>query len=170
MTEALSPELDRRLAELREAFDRSFGEPPKAPDPAAMALVLATVGSGCVALPIAELAGVARIEARLDLPGGRPGLLGVAGIRGRLVAVFGLADLLGLGSTSNAHWLALVRGQDQLAFGVDEIAGLIQATPAAVMIPEELPGPFLARVLIGADGTATPILDVKAAVAALAGG
>ena len=90
---------DRRLAELRESFDRGFALPPADASRAGDAFLIVRAGDGAVR----DLAGRASWAWRVDrkivpLPLQVPGLLGLAGLRGQLTPVFSLASLLGGGT------------------------------------------------------------------------
>lgn len=88
-----------RIAEVRRAFDASFAAPEASYDEDEHRNVLAVrAGDGSFAVRLEALAGVEACRKIVHLPGALPGMLGVAGIRGRLLAVYHLGALLGQAS------------------------------------------------------------------------
>jgi purine-binding chemotaxis protein CheW len=87
-----------RLDELRTAFDESFAVPARSQDLDQEDMLAIAVGSHRYAVRVSELAGVNAVRKIVPLPNAPMGLLGVVGIRGRLVAAYRLGDLLGAGS------------------------------------------------------------------------
>lgn len=87
--------LNRRLEELRRAFDDSFALPALPQDVDQEDMLGIRVGSLHFAVRVNDLAGVHACRKIVALPESVDGLLGVVGLRGRLVAVYDLAELLG---------------------------------------------------------------------------
>jgi purine-binding chemotaxis protein CheW len=99
--------LERRIAALRDAFDRSFAE-ARAPDPAAGEDLLAiAIGTEPYALRLSEIAGLFPARKITRLPGGPPALLGIAGFRRTILPVYDLAALLGHPREATVRWLAM---------------------------------------------------------------
>jgi chemotaxis signal transduction protein len=119
-----SDELTRRLADLRAAFDRSFTTPARTEDGETEAVLSIAAGTGHFALRIAELAHVEPRRKIVPLPNGPRGLIGVAGIRGRVVPVYGLADLLDCRDGREDQWVALAgRDEELIAFSFTALEG-----------------------------------------------
>ncbi|WP_437878546.1 chemotaxis protein CheW [Sorangium sp. So ce513] len=121
-----------RLAALRDAFDASFAAPalPCADEPARALAIRA--GDRRLLARIDELAAVEPCRRIVPLAGGPPGLLGLAGLRGRLVAVYDLAALVGgrprAGVADAAagpapRWLLVCAESPDVALAIDEIEG-----------------------------------------------
>jgi chemotaxis signal transduction protein len=87
--------LDRRLEALRQAFDDSFALPALPQEVDQEDMLGIRMGSLHFAVRVSELAGVHAVRKIVALPEAVDGLLGVVGLRGRLVAVYDLSDLLG---------------------------------------------------------------------------
>jgi chemotaxis signal transduction protein len=87
--------LNRRLEELRRAFDDSFALPALPQEVDQEDMLGIRVGSLQFAVRVNDLAGVHACRKIVALPESVEGLLGVVGLRGRLVAVYDLAELLG---------------------------------------------------------------------------
>ena len=158
-------DLAAQLGALREAFDASFAASlPGAPPPEEHLLAV-RAGGAHLAVRVEDLAGVQQARQVTPLPGGAPGLLGLAGIRGRLLAVHDLGLLLGaLGALRarevgrQARWLLLPREDQSLALGVDALEGYL-------VRPVEAPGAARAADVIEHAGLLRGVLDVGAMVA-----
>ncbi len=85
--------------------------------------LLVRVGEHECALPLARVRRVVRTLAVQPLPGAAPALLGVAGLRGRLVPVWSLRILLGYPPGEAPRWLARTTGEPALAVAFDELVG-----------------------------------------------
>ncbi|WP_437737635.1 chemotaxis protein CheW [Sorangium sp. So ce1335] len=132
-----------RLAALRDVFDASFAAParPCAEEPARALAIRA--GDRRLVARIDELAAVEPCRRLVPLAGGPPDLLGLAGLRGRLVAVYDLAALVGgrprAGVADAAagpapRWLLVCAGSPEIALAIDEVEGhasLPRASPGA---------------------------------------
>lgn len=120
------------LDRLRRDFDQSFAVPPRHHAEDGDEFIAVRVGGAPHALAIPDLARLERAGRVVPLPAGRPGLLGIAGVRGRLVPVFALAPLLGLPDRKTEHpWLAMVDRDDPIAFAFDSVEGYLKATREA---------------------------------------
>ncbi|MGE0449549.1 MAG: chemotaxis protein CheW [Vicinamibacterales bacterium] len=135
---SLESRWDRRLDDLRSAFDRSFGEPFEAPSaaPAERVLLLVVAGAN-YAVRLTECAGVTRAPAVHRLPSTEPAFAGVAVVKGTLVPVYRLATLLRVdpldapapaarvrdASAMEGQWLLMTRGSDRIGLLVDGIDG-----------------------------------------------
>jgi chemotaxis signal transduction protein len=61
------------------------------------------------------------------LPSRKPELLGVAGVRGALVSVYGLSSILGYSTRSIAmKWLAMCGHAQSVALAFDELEGFLR--------------------------------------------
>ncbi|WP_437682437.1 chemotaxis protein CheW [Sorangium sp. So ce131] len=176
--------LARRLAELQQAFDASFARSAEAcPEEAARALAIRAGGRRLV-VRIEELAAVEPYRRTAPLAGGPPGLLGLAGLRGRLVAVYDLAALLGgrprggadvaggaggggEGSRPAPRWLLVCARSPDLALAVDEIERHVGFSSADVRpLSGGDPGGHVGEA-VEIDGAPLGILRVPSVVAAV---
>jgi chemotaxis signal transduction protein len=101
------PDLAERLESLREEFDRSFAcRAPGAPG-ARTRFIAIRVGKQTLALRLEQVASVGLTPKLTYLPGSVPGFVGLAAVRGRLVAVYSLASLLSVAPDGEAErWIA----------------------------------------------------------------
>jgi purine-binding chemotaxis protein CheW len=122
-----------RLNALRAAFDAQFAEAPAAEAEPGEALVGIRVGGEHAAFRLSDLAGLQPTPRLMWVPGGPPAWRGLAGIRGKLVPVYDLAALLGLGSGAEAaSWLALGRHEPACAFAFQAVEGLLRIPRHAI--------------------------------------
>jgi chemotaxis signal transduction protein len=122
-------EFARKLAEVREGFDQAFAAPPSRAQDALIGLLAIRVAGSSCAIRVEELVDVQAKCKVVPLPGGHPDMLGIAGMRGRLVPVYGLASLLGLGTNATFAWLAICKSKLSLGLTFDELEGYLQASP-----------------------------------------
>lgn len=100
---------------LRRAFDERFAEPVAPHVADTERLLLADLGGARVALRLREIAGLAAAPTLVRLPGGSPGFVGLAGIRGRVLPVFSLAALLGVTAPPPARGSIVMVGDGERA-------------------------------------------------------
>jgi chemotaxis signal transduction protein len=132
MGRAVTRELAQRAAGLREAFDRSFAAPAR-PEPRPLLGLLAIRSGGqAYALRVSEVAGVHTQRPVTPLPGGHPGLLGLAGLRGVLVAVYDLGAVLGGSAAISPRWLVVAAGAGDVAFAIDALDSHVRVDPDAL--------------------------------------
>ena len=125
---SVETEFLRKLAELRQGFDRSFAAPPSSAEDAPVGFLAIRVSGAAFAIRVEELVDVHPKCKVVPLPGGHKDMLGIAGIRGHLVSVYSLGSLLGLGKSANFAWLATCKSDLSLALTFDELDGYVQAS------------------------------------------
>ncbi len=127
--QALSPdELARRFAARADVLARR-GE-AEAQDAKARHIVVQAGGERC-ALPLADAAGVVKIETLARLPGTPDELVGAIAERGRIWPVLELARLLGLkpDTVGPRFALLLARAGRRAALGVAALDGILDDVP-----------------------------------------
>lgn len=151
--------MEALLAELRETFDAGFAEPRPPARPPARRLLAVRAGGVPLAAPLEDLAGVHAAQRIIPLPDCAPGLLGLAGIRGRVVAVHDLAAAVGAGALTGApRWLLVTGGAEPLALAVEAVEGHLSLPRGEGEA---------AQVVIEHAGARWSVLDVRAIVAAI---
>ena len=134
------PAMDERAAELREAFDRSFSLPLLEQAEAKERFLILGAGGDRYAVRLDGLAGVEKCRKIAPLPLRAPGLLGLAGFRGQLTAVFRLASLLDIAAGDESPaWLAFCKGATPLALAFDRFEGAVDV-PSQVVHATETKG------------------------------
>ena len=100
-----------RTQQIRLEFDESFRLPPAHLQEQASNRLLFQLGQRSLSLPLEQVSEVLRSRTITPLPGSPPELLGLLGLRGTLVPVYRLVDLIGLGAGSESAgplWILIV--------------------------------------------------------------
>jgi purine-binding chemotaxis protein CheW len=165
----LSPSLSSRLIELREQFDRSFARPLRSGDAATQNLLIIDSAGTRLAVRLSEVAGLHAFPKLTPLPSTRPALLGLVGVRGRLLCVYRLATLLELEHPARLpRWLLVCKADDQLALAIDSIDAYVHV-PQSGLSPASSPATVLERFCpeILTLGAARPVLSLAALTSAI---
>jgi chemotaxis signal transduction protein len=167
---AVDPELARRLVELRASFDNAFALPSETTAAASIGLLAIGVGTAGYAIRMTELSDVQVARKVVPLPGARPEMLGLAGIRGRLVPVYSLAALLGQAVTQAWTWLAICGTEQPIGLTFDKLDGYVQAAPADLLPAAGGEGSRShVRELLRKDGAVAMVVSAASIVAMLRG-
>ena len=123
-----------KAAELREEFDRTFALSPTAQGEEGFESLLAIrVAGNAYAVRLSEISGLVNNRKTVPFPSPIPEFLGVAGIRGELVAVYSLAALLGCGLTGDTpRWLMICRPHDPVGLAFPEFESFLRISPSAI--------------------------------------
>ncbi len=141
---------DDRAGELRDAFDRSFAEPPRAAPGAEVELLRVRIGGRPHVIAIADIASLhagVKITALPALAGS--GALGVVAIRGAIVPVYDLGVLLGVaGQASEAsaalRWIAVAGGDGYAFDGLDGFMRVpTRPAPGGAVVHDGRPHPVV---------------------------
>jgi chemotaxis signal transduction protein len=157
--------LRARLIELRQSFDRAFIEPAAEQATEMLEVLDIRVGRVRFALRVSEIAALEADRPITAVPSDHPELLGIAGVRGAVVAVFDLAALLDLPPPESVRWLVLAKAAP-LALAFSDFEGQRALRPDALARAEADPEGRI-RDVIRQDGAAVPLIDVPALVADL---
>jgi chemotaxis signal transduction protein len=98
-----TPLVESKAAELRQAFDLSFALPPPPASQEVEDLLTIRVAGDPYAIRLGDIAGMVAGRKVVPVPAVTLDLLGLAGIRGGVVPVFGLASILGYGQSPVRH-------------------------------------------------------------------
>ena len=109
MNDAALP-LAPRAVELRRNFDRSFAEPPRSRQTAALDLLAIRLAGEPYALHLAAVSGLFVDKKLTRLPQAPTEFLGIAGFRGSVVPVYDLRVLLGCVAGAAPRWLIVAAG------------------------------------------------------------
>ncbi len=165
----MSAELPRddRVSHLRREFDRTFSLPMAKQRGAPHNFLACRVGNEGLAISLAELTGLQRRGKVVPFRGAVPGLLGVAGIRSRLIPIYQLSALLGLPPSGRPEpWWAVCGDAEPVGLAFDGFEGYVQATAEDVKPRPDAHGPcaaFLREVLATA-GAVRPILHLPSLI------
>lgn len=123
-----------KLEEMREEFDRSFAVAPHGPAAELEDFLGIRVAGDPYAVRIAEVASLDARRQVVPLPAADAALLGLAGVRGKLVPVYSLAALLGYANTTEAGRWLLVAGRDEsIGLAFDELEGYLRTPRSDVL-------------------------------------
>jgi purine-binding chemotaxis protein CheW len=132
-----TPVLESKAAELRQAFDRSFALPPPQASPEVEDLLTIRVAGDPYAIRLREIAGMVAGRRVVPVPAVTLDLLGLAGIRGGLVPVFGLASILGYGpAPGSPRWMLLCGAEEPIALAFSDFEGYLRL-PKSSLHPDE---------------------------------
>src|ERR1035437_7130077 len=125
--------VDSTSAKLRQAFDRSFALPPSQASQEVEDLLTIRVAGDPYAILLRDIAGMVAGRRVVPVPAVTPDLLGLAGIRGGIVPVFGLASILGYGpAPGSPRWMILCGAEEPIALAFSGFQAYLR-----------LPTPFL---------------------------
>jgi chemotaxis signal transduction protein len=145
-------DLTERLRQLRRVFDEGFSELPQGLREGGNTFLEVGSGENRVLVALEEVAVMEVRRKIVPLPGARAAFLGIAGIRGRLVPVYHLGQLLGLETTDSAGtWILVSRSDRMLGLAVDAFHGL-KEIPAGDCHPDLSPARHVRAVVSGTDG------------------
>lgn len=156
--------LAERAAELREAFDSSFAAPIETGGRETVDCIGIRLGAARYAMRLADIAGLHAGVSVAPCPSVVPELLGIASIRGTLIAAYDLAALIGCETGPNP-WMVLVRGA-QLGLAFAGFEGLLQFEPVAIAGGAERTQPHV-EALARSDGLDWPLIDMASLLAAI---
>lgn len=125
--------LDGQAAALREAFDRSFAELPAEAPPEHEDLMTIRVAGHPYIIRLRDITGIVAMRPIVPVPTAAPGLLGLAGIRGEIVPVFGLSSILGHAEPADApSWMVLCGTNEPIALAFSEAESYLRLPKAAL--------------------------------------
>jgi chemotaxis signal transduction protein len=146
-----------KVGAMRDAFDRSFAEPPRGRIEEVENLLAIRVAGHAYALRVAEVASLAADRKIVAVPSAAHGLLGVAGIRGVIVPVYGLAALLGLADTASPpRWLALCGAHKPVGLAFHHLDRYLS-----------LPSDQRVADVVRTPGGLVPLIDIPSILAAI---
>lgn len=156
------------MAELRRAFDETFALPAVRPAEDCEPMIAIRVAGQALALRALEIAALVKRNRILPVPSCVPELLGLAGGRGVLVAVYDLAPFVGLSRCAGEpQWLAIAKGEPQLALAFDEIEGLVEVGRTSVYADSAAPSPRHVRQLAQIGPGTRAVVDITAIMATI---
>jgi chemotaxis signal transduction protein len=112
--------------DLRRLFDAAFASPPQPRAGDVEAFLAVRVGDLPFAFRVTELAGVAVARKIVPVVTQARAMLGLTGVRGDLVPVYGAAALLEVDDSVAPRWIALAAAGDALALAFAELEGYLE--------------------------------------------
>jgi len=161
-----APKLSHQVNALKRDFDRTFAEPMRRHSPQTLDLLRIRLGSDPWAVPLTDVAGLFSGKRVTPVPGRTPALLGVAGFRGNLAAVYDLPALIGLAPLPEPRWL-LVAEERRVAFAFGALDGHLRVEAASILPLGPEGGNAWTRGFIEDGALRRPILHLPALLARL---
>jgi purine-binding chemotaxis protein CheW len=141
--------MSESLEKLRREFDGAFAFPPASKVADVDSFLAIRIGADPYAIRVEDISSILPRQKISRLPSRQPTLLGLAGFRGRIVAVFDLASLLGYESRSkDPRWLIVSAHDRELALAFEELEGYVQV-------------PRTADPVLSVDGISRTIVDLR---------
>ncbi len=126
-----------KAAQLRQAFDRTFALPPSQASPEVEDLLTIRVAGDPYAIRLLDIAGIVTGRRVVSVPAVTPDLLGLAGIRGGIVPVFGLSSILGYGpDPGSPRWMILCGSEEPIALAFSDFEGYLRLPMSALHADE----------------------------------
>jgi len=154
--------------ELKTSFDRTFEQARVELNQELVHLLIVRTGAARFALKVGELAGLARAQTVVPIPTADAGLLGLAGLKGRMVAVYSLAAQVGTPNLSAGaeRWLVLCRSDKGIALAFTVAEGTLMV-PSSDLCPVSAGAPPHATDAVGSGASRLWLLNVSSIAAAI---
>ena len=151
-----------KFEELKHSFDLTFQQPLVERSQELVHLLIVRIGNARFALKVADLAGLARAQTVVPIPGADAGLLGIAGLKGRMIAVYSLAAMIGSSelSTEQNRWMGLCRCAKEIALAFTAVTATMMV-PRAELSPVSPGAPPHATDAVGSGSSQLWLLNVS---------
>jgi purine-binding chemotaxis protein CheW len=134
-----TPVVEIKAAELRQAFDLSFALPPPQALREVEDLLTIRVAGDPYAIRLCDIAGMVTGRKVVPVPAATLDLLGLAGIRGGVVPVFGLASILGYSQAPGSpRWMILCGTEEPIALAFSDFEGYLRLPKSSLHADENL--------------------------------
>ena len=131
--------VESKAAELRQAFDLSFALPPPQASQEFEDLLAIRVAGDPYAIRLSDIVGIVAGRRVIPVPTVTLDLLGLAGIRGDVVSVFGLASILGYGQAPGSpRWMILCGAEEPIALAFSDFEGYLRLPKSSLHADENL--------------------------------
>ena len=134
-----TPVIENKAAKLRQAFDLSFALPPPPASQEVEDLLTIRVAGDSYAIRLCDIAGMVTGCKVVAVPAAAIDLLGLAGIRGDIVPVFGLASILGYSQPlESPRWMILCGADESIALAFSDFEGYLRIPKSCLYADENL--------------------------------
>ena len=163
------PAVESKAAELRQAFDLSFALPPPQELVEVEDLLTIRVAGDPYAIRLRDIAGMVAGCKVVPVPAVTPDLLGLAGIRGGVVPVFGLASILGYGpAPGSPRWMILCGAEEPIALAFSDFEGYLRLPKSSLHADENLRTTRqYVKQVASTEGGARAVIGIPLVVAAI---
>jgi chemotaxis signal transduction protein len=155
--------------QLRQEFDASFASAHTTDERGHERLLAIRVGDDPHAIRLAQISALHADRKVVPIPSSAHGLLGIAGMRIGMVAVYDLRVLLGYRPSAPARWMVLVRAGETIGLAFDRMEAHLRVTREQMQSLDERRH---AQFIVGAvhDGSVVrSVIDLEAVARAIAG-
>lgn len=154
-------------AHLRQEFDESFAVAVREERDLGESFLRLRVQRSTLAVRVSEIAAVARCPALTPLPSQNPSVLGLVGLRGGLVVVHSLADLVGepRGKLDEQAILLLCAGEPSVGLLADELLGHLHVATEAIHAGFTQGG--WSNAIVSAEGSRCPVASIPLLLAVI---
>jgi chemotaxis signal transduction protein len=121
------------LAVLRGSFDQVFALPPPVARTTQQRLLALRIGADPYAIRVEQVTGLEKVQSLVALPGSPAYLLGLTGLRGRLVPVFSLSALLRSSDRGPEPWLILCGASETVGLAASSFDGQFEVAPHEIV-------------------------------------
>jgi chemotaxis signal transduction protein len=131
-----------KAAELRQAFDLSFAVPPPQTSQEIENLLSIRVAGDPYAIRLCEIGGIVTGRKVIAIPAAALDFLGLVGIRGGIVPVFGLASILGYSEPPESlRWMIRCGIDDPVALAFSDFDGYLRLPKSCLYTHEDIYAP-----------------------------
>jgi len=128
-----------QLLALREEFDHAFTQTTRLETSSLEKLLVIRIGGDNYAIRITDIIGLYVDRRIMPLPSPVNALLGVAGFRGQIAAVYDLAVLLGYVRQAPSRWLVLLREHEPVALAFDAFEAHLAVPSEQIFLSDQAP-------------------------------
>jgi len=130
-----------QLLALQKEFDHGFTLAPRMETGSLEKLLVIRIGDAKYAMKITDIGGLYVDRRIMPLPSPVGALVGMAGFRGQIAAVYDLAVLLGYPRKTPPRWLVLLREREPIALAFDAFEAHLAVPPEQIFVTEQAAAP-----------------------------
>jgi len=157
-----------QAADLRQQFDSGFSRAPRTDDAEVETLLAIRVGPEPYALRLTEISGLVAGKAFTRVPAPAQALIGIADLRGSIVAAYDLRVVFGQVGATQPRWLALTATDTTVGLAFDHFEGHLRVPRATIPVEEEAEHRQAgARQVLRVAGIARMIIQIPSVVDAI---
>lgn len=126
-------------SQLRMAFDSSFALPPSVDSSQGEDLLAIRVAGDPYAIRLIDIAEIVKERRIVAIPSLTPDLLGLTGIHGGIIPVFGLSSILGYApDPGSPRWMILCSSEETFALAFSDFEGYLRLPTSALHADENV--------------------------------
>jgi chemotaxis signal transduction protein len=153
--------------DLRRVFDHSFAAPAADRREDAESLLLLRSAGVSYALRLREIAALFVHRRIVPVPSSTNALLGLSGLRGQIVPVYGLRAILGHPPAAEAPRGIVLASGALVGFAFDELAGHLSTSRAEIVPAGDALERAYVREVVRASGAILPVIHIPSVIDAL---